>query len=472
MFQIEHKISDKFYDRVYLMFTGSRFLTYLRRNLQASLPVIVLSCAIYFRNGFSDWALLLAVLVSVSLSFIYAKIYIEDADAVSAFIAGIAEGKAVRVPDVSVLSNMDAIVDAVNIMYVKWCNQQLSLKSLAAETKVLFDIIPDAMVVVDATCRVTHANNMSREKFGFGISRRKITGVVEDAIFATALRRALSKGRSEYLEVDAMDLCGEFYSIVIEPLTLLGSKASALVLFRSITDQKNRDRIHSDFIANAGHEMRTPLTTVFGFIETLKMGGIDPELQSEFLDIMSSQCIRIKELLSDMEQLYSMDSCKQDLVKGVIDLDDLVRNVARGFAAETMKHNMRISVICTCDEPALISGDNNEIRSIFLNLISNAIKYCYRSSELKIFIHDAICRGGLFIRVRLVDQGAGINARDIPRLTERFYRTDESHSSTIPGSGLGLAIVRSAAERHEGWLEISSVVGQGSEFTVFLPSLK
>jgi two-component system, OmpR family, phosphate regulon sensor histidine kinase PhoR len=223
------------------------------------------------------------------------------------------------------------------------------------------------------------------------------------------------------------------------------------------------DRARTDFVANASHELRTPLAAILGFVETLRdeKAGDDPTTRTRFLTVMDTEARRMQRLIDDLISLSRIESEKHALPDTRVALPALIRRVA----GEIRNGGPDPLILDLDDSTPEISGDDAQLSQLVHNLVGNAIKYGRAGAPVTISLKPQ----GNGTRLSVTDQGDGIAAEHIPRLTERFYRVDDGRSRGLGGTGLGLAIVKHIAERHRGRLDIASTVGKGTNVTVTFP---
>lgn len=239
-------------------------------------------------------------------------------------------------------------------------------------------------------------------------------------------------------------------------------KGARLVTLYDRSIQVSVARAHADFVANASHELRTPLATILGYVETLmnpKAGG-DTATRERFLDTIRHEAMRMQALVSDLMSLSRIEANKHDAPGDTLDLVALVRETVGEFSA-----GGEIQVAANC-ESAPIRGDRAQIAQVLRNLIDNARKYGSDRGSVQVTV-EATDTGWVLVAVS--DQGEGIAAEHLPRLTERFYRADTSRSRAAGGTGLGLSIVKHIVERHRGRFDITSRQGVGTTALVMLP---
>jgi two-component system phosphate regulon sensor histidine kinase PhoR len=242
------------------------------------------------------------------------------------------------------------------------------------------------------------------------------------------------------------------------------SKNRRLLVARDVTRILRLERTRQDFVANVSHELRSPLTVVSGYLETLlDSGEISDELSAQ-LSSMRSQTERMNQIVSDLMLLSRLESEEPQGDRNTVVVGPLIRDIAdhgRELSGDR-KHEITLDV----DASLCIKGHESELYSAFSNLVFNAIRYTPAGGQIVISWH--VVNDELVFAVK--DSGVGIAAHHIPRLTERFYRVDTGRSRASGGTGLGLAIVKHVLLRHEGRLEIDSEVGQGSTFACHFPA--
>ncbi len=229
------------------------------------------------------------------------------------------------------------------------------------------------------------------------------------------------------------------------------------------------ERMRVDFVANASHELRTPLASILGFIETLSdEAGEDPAVRARFLKVMDDEARRMLRLIEDLISLSRIEAEKYRLPDNPVDLAQLVADVRAELADAAGDRGRDLVGMIDSDVPA-VSGDRVQLSQMLHNLIGNAMKYGRAGTPVTVSLRRD--ESGM-VRLSVRDQGEGIAAVHIPRLTERFYRADAGRSRSVGGTGLGLAIVKHIVERHRARLDIVSQVGVGTTVLVVLPPSK
>lgn len=228
------------------------------------------------------------------------------------------------------------------------------------------------------------------------------------------------------------------------------------------------DQFRRDFVANVSHELRTPITSIKGFIETLREGAIDnPNDSKRFLNIIAEQSDRLNAIIDDLLTLSKIEHQEftNDLQRESANIYDLIQTVAAGFSQKISQKNLTLKLSISPDLQAITN--QHLFQQAISNLLGNAIKYTNVGKSIE--ISAKVEMNNLIINV--IDQGIGIEAQHLPRIFERFYVVDKARSRKLGGTGLGLAIVKHIAIAHGGSVEVQSQLGEGTQFTLFLSQL-
>lgn len=228
--------------------------------------------------------------------------------------------------------------------------------------------------------------------------------------------------------------------------------------------EENRqiENMRSEFVANVSHELKTPLTSISGFIETLQAGAAeDPEIRTRFIEIISIETARLKRLIDDILVLSDIES-QMTVESKEINVSDVIDEIFEILTPIAGKRG--ISMINQVDSRLQLVGSEDKFRQMMVNLIENAIKY--GKDEGNVWVIGKITENEKIITVK--DDGIGIDNEDLDRIAERFYRVDKSRSRKVGGTGLGLSIVKHTAALFNGVLTVSSEPGEGSEFSIVM----
>ena len=334
--------------------------------------------------------------------------------------------------------------------------------------KNLLNAFPLASFIVGTDGYVVDANDKALSLFGQDIVGRTFLEVVRNPNVSDAIEDALEQKSHKHCEWSTTKATTD---IVYHVTASWIVAEDILVTFQDVTDIEHSLQARQEFVTNVSHELKTPLTAMLGFLETLQiMGTSEPEAQRRFIVMMAQETQRMNRLVSDLLSLNSVQANERIRPSDPIDLGTLIENVVanlQGLATQS-----QTQLIFTPPQKApVVFGDGDQLRQVAINLIENAIKYA-RSSDIVISLSDEayqpmLRREGIVLTVE--DHGSGIAAIHIPRLTERFYRVDDHRGRDIGGTGLGLSIVKHIVSRHRGRIRIKSTLGRGSQFSIYLP---
>jgi two-component system, OmpR family, phosphate regulon sensor histidine kinase PhoR len=328
------------------------------------------------------------------------------------------------------------------------------------KTASLLAALPDAAIVIDAHRKVIASNQHASDFFQSDIAGLDIGHLIRQSVFLNALTK-IEQTRVR-LQVDVDFYASVTRSARIFMSTLQGSDELLLVL-RDFTREQAIEKMRSDFVANASHEMRTPLSAVIGAIETLQgPAKNDESARARFLGTMLNQSLRMKRLIDDLLTLSRIELIEHEQPQARVSLNDVARQAKANLAAVAAEFHVAVELIAP--ETVHVLGDADELLQVAQNLLENAIKYGGQGGRVQIECGVRGTHGVLSIR----DFGKGIAEEHLPRLTERFYRVNTHESRSRGGTGLGLAIVKHILLRHRGKLTVASKEGEGSVFSILI----
>ena len=347
----------------------------------------------------------------------------------------------------------------------------------------LVEALPDPILLVDGRLQVVQANTAARRSFAIATLPIQVGLVLRDPGLLAALGAALDgKNASDLTFRPAVDQRKQFAAHIERVDLPIGGPESggngALLALREETEQVMIERMRSDFVANASHEIRNPLASLVGFIETLQgPARDDPEARETFLGIMAEETARMTRLVDDLLSLSRIELAADQPPGETCDVAEIVARVIDSVHPFAARHDVTLKSQGDAALPA-IQGTPDQLHQLFTNLVDNAVKYGGNGKTVIVetaYLDPAPPSAGALagrraVAVSVTDQGPGIAAEHIPRLTERFYRVDKARSRHAGGTGLGLAIVKHIVRRHRGELMIDSAIGKGSRFTVCFPA--
>lgn len=335
-----------------------------------------------------------------------------------------------------------------------------------------FDALHMPVVIVSERLLVLHANEEARHVFGERIAGRSLSLFLRDPKVVDDIESTIADGQARQADISMDVPLKRRYKLNISRLPKRMLEPMQVVLeFQEVTLIQRSESMRSEFVANVSHELRSPLATLVGFIETLKDNGDDAQARDRFLDIMDGEAQRMRRLIDDLLSLTNVELREHERPRARIDLEGVIKEVANALAARARSCEVEVHLDAADNLPAAM-GDRDQLIQVFNNLITNAIKYGGDGHRIDVSIKplpDGMPDGGPSVEVWVRDYGQGIDAEHLPRLTERFYRVDKGRSRAVGGTGLGLAIVKHIVNRHRGRLLIESERGKGSLFKVRLP---
>jgi two-component system phosphate regulon sensor histidine kinase PhoR len=364
--------------------------------------------------------------------------------------------------------HLDSIPDGVGVWSDVFTRLYKSRRRVEASERRLLDneerfrrtisALPEGILLVDASLQIEWCNPEAERLLGIALKADqglRLTNLVRDPAFVDYMTSSRFDEALVFRPLSRPALALGVDVIQFEP-------ARSIVVARNITQTERVDAMRRDFVANVSHELRTPLTVVSGFLETLLDAdtGLD-NVRRGHLQLMHEQAGRMSRLIDDLLMLSRLESQENPLAEERVDVSRLLADAADDARALSAGRH-RIEVGSTS---AIVRGSRDELRSAVGNLLSNAIRYTPDGGSIRVLAEV----GANGLRVAVSDTGIGVAPEHLPRLTERFYRVDKSRSRETGGTGLGLAIVKHVVLRHQGWLDVQSVPGEGSTFTITLP---
>ena len=238
-----------------------------------------------------------------------------------------------------------------------------------------------------------------------------------------------------------------------------------IAVIQDITEHVKLDNMQKELVADVSHELKTPITSIMGYADTLLEGEYDKETEKKFLNVIATEARRMAKLVTDLLTLSRYDNNKKNVQKESFDLGDLVKKCQDKLAIEIKKKNHKVNCFVTADVPP-VYADKYDIERVVLNILTNSIKYTPDGGEIKIYVgfvyNDAY--------IKIFDNGIGIPEEDLSRIFERFYRVDKARTREMGGTGLGLSIAKEILDKNGGSIDIKSVVGQGTEVVIRIPT--
>ena len=403
-------------------------------------------------------AALMALLLGAVLAFVAGRAIARPLTEISSAAAAIAGGNAPRFPH-SGIPDIEALVRGLRQMHLQLTERFQALQQEQSETALMVDSMAEGVIAADHRGRVLNANESARRLLGYEpgsalpdlpqLFRAKTArGVVDAALHGKSIMGA-------ELELDGMVLV-----LSASPLPTGG----VILVMQDLTEIRRLEAMRRDFVANVSHELKTPLTSISGYSETLLTDHPDAETAQRFLQVILGNAQRMQRLVDSLLDLSRIESGRWQPKLEAVDLRPLIRGVFDDYHERSAGN--KVTMEMDLDPAAVvIVADEDAVRQVVLNLVDNALRYTSAGGKV-------ICRSRVEadeIALSVSDTGAGITREHLPRIFERFYRADASRSREEGGTGLGLAIVKHLVEAHGGRVLAESTRGQGTTITAFFP---
>ena len=346
---------------------------------------------------------------------------------------------------------------------------------MTSAIKQIVNGIAVPVIAINAQFDLLAANELAREAFPeFDDESGFNAFVIRVDDLQRRLQDCLQTGNSQTAKIAASRGFRRDYSVTVVNIGRVASQVHPVLLltFKDRSLQKEIKSMRTGFVANVSHEIRSPLTAISGFVETLQGPAIDDvETRTRFLGMMSKEVTRMTNLVRDLLSLSQVEAKERRVLKKEVELNMVINQSVQPILALADKQGMSFTINVDEDLPAVM-GRHDDLVRVLINLLENAISYNRERGEIRLAANTVGADnplGRAAICISVSDDGEGIASEEIPHLTQRFYRVDKSRSRNLGGTGLGLAIVKHILLRHQGKLDIQSEPGKGSDFRVYLP---
>jgi len=341
-----------------------------------------------------------------------------------------------------------------------WRDQVLEVEQQHNRFIQAIQASPNGVIMLNEDDQVEWCNAIAESHFGLNARRdamQRITHIIRRPAFVQYIIR------QNYRNPIRLVNMGQFEQYALDVQIFPYGDKQKLVLSQDVSQIEKTDAMRRDFVANVSHELKTPLTVLSGFLETVEEFDLEKHDRDRYLQMMQVQTGRMKTLVEDLLTLAKIEGNPEPPSTQPIGMSQIMQRLQ--LDAEGLSQGRHQILIEKMSDKDLL-GDESELYSAFSNLVSNAVRYTPSGGQVHVVWRDSEDGG---VELAVTDTGAGISEEHLPRLTERFYRVDRSRSRDTGGTGLGLAIVKHVANRHQGDLKISSQVGVGSTFCLHFP---
>ena len=335
------------------------------------------------------------------------------------------------------------------------------------QIETILQYMTDGIVAFDVEGQVTH-KNLAAEKL-LNLSETDDTFEKVFSKFDVDINMEKIIYLEDWTSSDKkVNIDGKYVNLLFVPYKDNNQRPAGIIaVAQDITEHVKLDNMRKEFVADVSHELKTPITSIMGYADTLLEGEYDDATKTKFLNVIASEARRMAKLVTDLLALSRYDSNKNKIEKTEFDLGDLVKKCQEKLQIEIDKKHHKVENLVTANVP-LVYADKSGIERVVLNILSNSIKYTKENGTIKIYVgfvyNDAY--------IKIIDNGMGIPEEDLNRIFERFYRVDKARSRELGGTGLGLSIAKEILNQNGGSIDIKSEVGKGTEVVIRVPTKK
>lgn len=448
---------------------------FLARIFVLNIPILALLIALFIMQQVTFWVAFACFWIIFIVIALWTAYVFHQWESFISYLKTLAQGIDADLPRVHKgIFGSFRLANAFLSVKRVWSNQTLSAGHILAN-------LPDPLLMVNNENKIVFANKIALNFFGDGILQKPITSFFTTTPFQTALRQlSLGKSKQEWFEWDFQEDGFYSFQVRLEQLPAPAKNGGVIVIvLHDITQLKLFKQQQADFFANASHELKTPLSVLSGFIETLQGPAKDDEIAREkFLNLMAEQTSRMTQLVQDLLALSKAQMTQKEKRSDIIPVSDLLKSVIDTLSLKAASNHKTIELNMVHDIPRLI-GNKNDLIHVFQNLIDNAIKYGEENSTITV---SAKLVSGFpkksekyfsdmrqVVLISINNKGPVIDPKNLARLFERFYRVDSIKTRSVEGTGLGLGIAQQIINEHEGLIDVQSTPKQGTTFSVYLP---
>lgn len=409
-------------------------------------------------------ATILALSITVLLGFLIASSITVPIRDVTSKAEKMAKGDFDQFVEVKSNDEIGQLASMFNYLTLKLKNTIYEMDLERSKLDTIFKYMAEGVIAIDKDNHLIHANlvamdilNLREDDINkhFELSKINLKDIDYEA----------SNDDKDLEGNEIIEIQNEFYKVKYAPFKNdEGSIGGLIIVLQNITQEHKLDNIRKEFVANVSHELKTPITTIKSYAETLIDGDLDKEMSQNFLRVIDKECDRMARLVRDLLQLSNIDYEKAKWNFVETSLEDLVHEAKMKLDLSFKEKNQTVNIELQEDLPK-ISVDKDGMEQVILNLLSNANKYTDHNGRIHIFGYTE----GDKVILKIKDNGIGISEKDQKRIFERFYRVEKGRSRELGGTGLGLSIAKEIVEAHRGNLKLSSKLNEGTEISVELP---
>ncbi len=412
-------------------------------------------------------ATVLALVITVLIGFLIARSITEPINDVTKKAERMAKGDFDQVVEVKSDDEIGQLASMFNYLTLKLKSTLGEVNKEKSKLDTIITHMADGVIAVSLDGEIIHANPIALNMLK--VKPEELDTVRYDEIFEEknskiTLNNIMTEGKwrgSEIIEIDSNVYNAEYAPLIDENNDIGGM----IIVFQDITEQQKLENMRKEFVANVSHELKTPITTIKSYTETLMDGAIeDRDISMKFLSVVDDECDRMARIVRDLLQLSDLDYKQTKWNKKSIDINELLENIYLKIKISAEEKNQKIKLHVQ-ENIGQIVADKDGIEQVILNIITNAIKYTSNNGNIEISAKS----NNETVVITVEDNGIGIPKEDINRIFERFYRVDKARSREMGGTGLGLSIARQIIEAHKGEILINSEFNKGTIVDIILP---
>ena len=379
----------------------------------------------------------------------------------------IAEGKDIEIEHLSSSqrkTEIDELVEAFSIMNTGLKENLNEVTRQKKQIETILQYMTDGIIAFDINGNIIHIN----------LAAKKLLNITDETKFETVFDKFgvdINLEKIIYLDnwtssEKKLNLENKAINLFFAPFKNENDRpAGVIVVVQDITEQEELDNMRKEFVADVSHELKTPITSIMGYADTLSEGGVDSENEKKFLQRISSEAKRMSKLVADLLILSKYDTAKIKIEKTEFDLGELVKYIFDGQTIEMQRKKLTGNCYITADVP-LVYADKNGIERVIINILSNAIKYTDDGGSITVYV--GFVYNDAYIKIK--DTGKGIPEKDLEKVFERFYRVDKDRARETGGTGLGLSIAKEILDQNDSKIDIKSELGKGTDVIIRIPT--
>ncbi len=413
-------------------------------------------------------AMVVYTIISILIGYFVLKAVVSPMKKLIQSAEKIASGENVKVDEN--IQNIGAVGDIENAFGIVTNELNQKLNEVDRQRKQIETILlhmTDGVIAFDMDGKIIHINPAAKDLLGLSPKENTFEKIFKKLNIDINIEKII------YLEnwtsSEQRKNIGEKYvNILFAPFHDENDRpAGVITVIQDITEHVKLDNMRKEFVADVSHELKTPITSIMGYADTLLEGEYDDETRTKFLNVISSEARRMARLVTDLLTLSRYDNKKVNAEITSFDLGDLVKKCQEKLRFEIEKKEHNVECFVTASVPPVVA-DKYGIERVVLNVLSNAIKYTPDKGTIKVYVgfvyNDAY--------IKVIDNGIGIPEQDLSRIFDRFYRVDKARSRELGGTGLGLSIAKEILDKNKGSIDIKSKVGKGTEVVIRIPTKK